>query len=364
MMKVARSRRFRLGENLVKDSGRLLYGRPRPNALTSCFMKRRLLQFGLALGVILGCALLWHWRRSEEAVYHDRRVTEWLQLLADPQTDVLLRDEASNAFADMGTNALPVLTNNLFATDSRYARWRHDGGEKLPAAIRQRLPNPLPAVYLRRAAAKQLSLMGEIRSSIPAMARALADPDRVVRGYCYNTLNRMRAPADDIVSGLLISIRSPDPSIREFGAGELGFIGPDAKAGVPALIIALDDVDQSVRLNAIVALGRIGPASKTAIPKLHELLHDPKPEVRLNTASTLNRIDLEETKVTVPIFVALLQSSDQSMIEVALRQLSDLGQLAKAAIPQVEALLDSPDASIRAVAEEALNRMDSNNRTF
>ena len=286
-------------------------------------------------------------------------------VLADPKSDVLQRDEAETAFVDMGTNALVVLTNQLFAAESYYSRWRHDGGEKLPDIIRNHIPNPLPAVLLRRASAKQLSLLGgDARLAAPYLAAALNDPDRVVRGYCYNMLNRLRAPADIIVPGLLAALRSPDPSIREFGAGELGFIGPDAKAGVPTLVLALDDIDESVRLNAIIALGRIGPAARPSLPRLRELLRSTKPEIRLNSAATLTKLDLQEAKLAVPIFAELLKDQDSSMVEVALRQLSDLGSLASDAIPQVEALLEHEDKNLRRLAEDTLNRIDKRGGSF
>lgn len=322
-------------------------------------MKRRLRHLGLlAWGLLVGALLIgWHHSTSEPR-HGQRTVSAWLQIIADPKSDVLLRDEAEQAFIALGTNALPVLTNKLFTTENFYSRWR-PSAKNWPTAIRDRLPDALPAPLWRRAAAKQLTLLGsDAASTSPLLAAALADPDRVVRGYCYNLLNRLRAPADIIVPGLLTALRSPDPSIRSFAAGELGFIGPDAKAGVPALIIALSDQDESVCLNAIIALGRIGPAARLSIPALRELLQDPKPEVRLNSATTLTRLDLAEAKHSVPVLAALLRHEDQSMIEVALRQLSDLGPHAAAAVPQVETLLDHPDTTLRRLAEEALSRMD------
>lgn len=328
-------------------------------------MKRRLAY--LALGaVVLGAVWFgWQQRRQVEPIHNGRTVSEWLQLVANPKTDVLLRDEAENAFVDIGTNALPVLTNRLFTTETMYSRWRQGSGENWPAAIRDRLPDPLPSALWRRAAAKQLSqLGGDARPVMPALAAALIDPDRAVRGYCYNMLNRLRAPADILVPGLIAALRSPDPAIRVFGAGELGFIGPEAKAGVPPLIVALDDEDESVRLNAIIALGRIGPAAKPAIPYLRELLKNPKPEVQLNSAATLTRLDLAEAKYAVPVLAGLLKHPDQSMVEVVLRQLSDLGPHAAEAIPQVEVLLEHPEESIRQLAEAALNRMDKGGASF
>jgi hypothetical protein len=328
-------------------------------------MKRRLAYLALAGLLITGGFLLWRYTHPAEPLHKDRTATEWLRLVADPKTDILLRDEAELAFIELGTNALPMLTNRLFTAETRYSRWRHEGADKWPAAIRDRLPDPLPAALWRRAAAKQLSLLGgDSRTIMPVLSFALADPDRVVRGYCYNLLNRLRAPAEIIVPGLLAALRSPDPAIRVFGAGELGFIGPEAKEGVPALIIALDDLDDSVRLNAIIALGRIGPAARSSIPRLRELLKNPKSEFQLNAATTLTRLDIEEAQYSVPVLAALLQHQDQSMMEVALRQLSDLGPHAAAAVPQVEVLLDHADASVRRLAEEALNRMDKGGSAF
>ncbi|MCD6050680.1 MAG: repeat-containing protein [Verrucomicrobia bacterium] len=328
-------------------------------------MKRRLINLALMGLLILGGFLLWRSGHPKEPIHNQRSVSAWLQVIADPKSDVLLRDEAEQAFIALGTNALPVLTNRLFTTETVYSRWRQDGGEKWPAVIRDRLPSTLPAALWRRAAAKQITLLGgEAKGTAPMLSQALADPDRVVRGYCYNLLNRLGAPAEVVVPGLLRALRSPDPAIRVFGAGELGFIGPEAKAGVSALILALDDLDESVRLNAIVALGRIGPAARAAIPRLRELLKNPKVEIQLNAAGTLTRLDLAEAQFSVPVLASLLKHPDESMIEVALRQLSDLGSHAAVAIPQVEALLEHPTTAIRLLAEEALSRMDKSGNSL
>lgn len=314
----------------------------------------------LVLGglLILGGVLFWRFQQTAEPLYKGRNVSGWLEVIADPKADVLLRDEAEKAFIELGTNALPVLTNRLFTTETRYSRWRLQNGTNWVETFRKKLPEPLPAAFWRRAAAKQITLLGSHAEPVaPLLAQALTDPDRAVRGYCYNLLNRLRTPPEVVVPGLIACLRSPDPAIRVFGAGELGFIGPEAKAGVPALVNALSDEDDSVQLNAVVALGRIGPSAKTAMPRLRELLKDSRPEMQLNSASTLTRLDLMEAERVVPVLAALLKHQDNSIVEAAVRQLSDLGTNASQAVAQVEALLEHPAEPIQQLAEEALSRM-------
>lgn len=306
----------------------------------------------------VGGVLWWRSGPADGPVHNGRNVSAWLQIIADPKADVLLRDEAEKAFIELGTNALPVLTNRLFTTETRYSRWRQESGTNWVETIRKRLPEELPAALWRRAAAKQITLLGSDAEQVaPLLAHALPDPDRAVRGYSYNLLNRLRASPEIIVPGLIECLRSPDPGIRVFGAGELGFIGPEAKAGVPALIQALGDEDDSVVLNAIVALGRIGTAAKGAVPQLRELLKSTKPEMQLNSASTLTRLDLNEAERVVPVLAGLLKHQDSSIVETAVRQLSDLGTHAAQASAQVEMLLEHSEGPIQQLAEEALGRM-------
>jgi hypothetical protein len=300
--------------------------------------------------MLVGGILVWWLGGSSEPRHGERTVTAWLEVIADPKSDVLTRDEAERAFIAFGTNALPVLTNRLLMEETVYYRWREKARD-WPVSIRDRLPRAFPAAFWRRAAAKQITLLGsDASSAVPFLVQGLADPDRVVRGYCYNVLNRLRTPPEILVPGLITCLRSPDPSIRVFGAGELGFVGTEAKAGVPALIQALGDEDDSVRLNAIVALGRVGPAGRPAAPHLRELLQSPKPEVVLNSASTLTRLDVAEAKSAVPVLAELLKHQDNSIVENALRQLSDLGSHASTAVAQVEPLLHHPAPEIQRIA--------------
>lgn len=154
-------------------------------------------------------------------------------------------------------------------------------------------PPPLPAIESRRQHVyAQLHALGQ--KSVPALARALSDPDPEMR--------RNVAVAMDVVGGgwwqfpdgdarldlrpalpaLLTALRDSDPGVRAWAAQDISDIGAVAAAGaaVPALRAMLHSPDAESRGSACNALGGIGPAARDALPDLRLALGDSSPEVR------------------------------------------------------------------------------------
>ena len=107
--------------------------------------------------------------------------------------------------------------------------WVDGAGQDLSALIRS-LDNPNPEV--RYSAARKLSHMGPAAASaVPALVKALEDPDRQVQKEAMLALRSIGSPA------------------------------------VPALIGALKHNDPGVREEAVLALGKMGSAAHRAIPR-------------------------------------------------------------------------------------------------
>ena len=163
-------------------------------------------------------------------------------------------------------------------------------------------PPPLPALESKRQQVyAELHALGP--ASVPALARALRDPDPEMR--------RNVAVALDIVGGgwwhfpdggpkldlrpalpaLLTALRDSDPGVRAWAAQDISDIGGAAGTAVPRLRAMLHSADPESRGTACGALGAIGFAARGALPDLRHALSDTSPEVRQSAREAITRID-------------------------------------------------------------------------
>jgi HEAT repeat protein len=202
--------------------------------------------------------------------------------------------------------------------------------DPLEPALKQQLAavRPLlsePDSRLRRAAATFLMLIDErALPMVPALIKALDDPDRAIRWLAARSLQNL--PPEQIrpaVPYLAKLLADPDLTLRMMGADTLKAMGPSARAAVDALAEATlkGDADGRVAImNALIALGpdvaqaavpklievlgqsdaepkviataadtlaQIGPAAKSAVPALQRLMHHDSPEVRLAASEAI-----------------------------------------------------------------------------
>jgi HEAT repeat protein len=127
--------------------------------------------------------------------------------------------------------------------------------------------------------------------SVPALARALHDPDLSLRRNVTLALGFLAEGSSHFASGptkidiraalpaLIVALKDRDELVRAWAAEDIADIGPDAASAVPALIKLLSR-DEGSRGSACVALRGIGPAAKSALPALKQLLLDPDDHVR------------------------------------------------------------------------------------
>ena len=146
-------------------------------------------------------------------------------------------------------------------------------------------------------------IMAELRhldkEAVPAIARALKDPDVQMRRNAALVLIELAAdwpgkPIVDIraaIPSLIIATEDPDHHVRAWAAHAFAAIGPDAKEAVPAVTRLLKDPEEGPRNTGAIALGAIGAAAKTAIPALREALEDPKEDVRRFAKAAIEAIE-------------------------------------------------------------------------
>lgn len=219
---------------------------------------------------------------------------------------------------------------------------------------------------------------------LPALIKALDDPDSEVRIGAAKAVSAYRKNAEEAIPVLTRRLKDPEPYVRTWMIMALESIKPTAEEAIPALTEALLDHDCDVRLEAAnawatigkyevlilktadlkqlteglkgtseyerrrsaEALGSIGPAAKTAVPALTEALLDEDCEVRVWAARALCVIgedhDVQASTIE-PLgeLVRNLRASDEKVRETSAMALGSVGSAAKAAVPALtEALLD------------------------
>ena len=242
--------------------------------------------------------------------YQNKPLSEWLKDLGSGRRETQTR--AEEAIRSIGTNALPMLLNELRAQD--HLGWR---------VWHRILPRKAYTVAADRIhpADRALRVLGPVaEAAVPALLEIAAEPecgdDRPRRALAAigpravapmisaltNSNERVRScaalvlrsigpSARDAAPALLRSLRDPDARVRAHAAGGLSRIGADPEIAIPALIERLADADGYVRLCAAMSLGEFGERGTSAIPALQRLESDQSHEVRQQALEAVRRIE-------------------------------------------------------------------------
>lgn len=162
-------------------------------------------------------------------------------------------------------------------------------------------PPRLPALE-----AKRQQVYDELHSlgaaSVPALARALRDPDPEMRrdvavaldvvggGWWHFPDGRPKLDLRPALPALLATLQDSDPGVRAWVAQDISDIGSGAATAVPHLRAMLHSPDAQSRGTACAALGAIGFAARAALPELQRARSDSSPEVRLAARAAIARI--------------------------------------------------------------------------
>ncbi|MFQ3610051.1 MAG: HEAT repeat domain-containing protein [Fimbriimonadales bacterium] len=253
----------------------------------------------------------------------DRRVVlVALGSIADPRTEDLLIQALQSNQEDPDARAQVALGLGRIGTPRTFQ------------ALAQALSDP--NLLVADSAAESLKLAGA--PALGTLAESLRHPNPAVRRRAVVALGGV---ADARAVQLLTqALRDPEPEVRRASATALGEVQrPEA---VPVLVGALRSADGGVVQNAIQSLVRIG---KPAIEPLARLLSDPDEQVAYASASALSAIPEAEP--------TLLRLAEQPPTQkFALIALLERGS--PTARPLFERVAQSPDPSLRQLAQEAL----------
>jgi HEAT repeat protein len=161
---------------------------------------------------------------------------------------------------------------------------------------------------VRRLAVRHLADLGpHSKAVVPALRKALADDDPVVREWAARVLLRIDRALGlkegvPVLARLLIDNRA---SSAWGVAPELAPLGPEAQPAVPILQKALEQQSSQVKEVAVLLLGSIGPGARDAVPTLLRIVKEDDFALRLLSAEALVRIvpDAEETRQALSVML-------------------------------------------------------------
>lgn len=247
--------------------------------------------------------------------------------------------------------------------------------------LAERLASPRSLV--RSDAIKQVTRLGMI--ALPALLKALDDPDAGVRMLVYQSISSIGPAASTAAPRLrtaLSTLNAKNWREKSGVASALGGIGPPAKDAIPELMELLKS--RLTKQAAAGALGRMGPDAKDAIPVMIKMLQEPGrrrtayealagigPDSVPNLIATLRNRDLgvrtaaaqglgligSDAHLATSELIQMLREKDDNTLWVVIVALGQIGPKAKRAVPHLLRFQDSTSYTLKSAAAEALKRI-------
>lgn len=184
---------------------------------------------------------------------------------------------------DPGVRAEAALGLGRFVVLAEFDALRESDVQRVDAALRRVIADPLEAVEVRARAIEAVGARSE--PWVPSIIRKAYDSRN--HRLRVSALHAMGRSCDSRWLSILISeLRNEDPEIRYEAAIALGEIGEEE--AVPYLIELLEDDDAEVQEMAISALGEIG--GRRARTALQHLTKHPSERIREAAATALEMI--------------------------------------------------------------------------
>lgn len=261
-----------------------------------------------------------------------------------------MREHAGKALSLAGpaaAPAIPLLIDALSEDSGLVAAFAEDALEAIGAPARIALIAALshPSAHKRSNAAGVLGRLADA-ADVPALTKALADPEQAVRKAAGKAL-AATAPGS---AELARALKDTRPEVRR--AAALGLHDEKARREdhLPALLAALQsDPDADVRAEAAAALGLEKPSAASVRALAEAAGKEPEKLARAQAVIALGRI--------APHHPAVLRSLEDSTAMVrhqALDALLGWGPVRSQDLPLVRRMLEDNDSALRLKATEAL----------
>jgi HEAT repeat protein len=229
---------------------------------------------------------------------------------------------------------------------------------------------------VRRDAAGALRCFpGEAEQVIPALVRALCDPDVAtqknefsVAALAASSLEHLGPAAQDAVPALLKAFKtSKDERVRHWTVRALGTAGAGNKEAIQALVNVLKNTKAGeLRSVAAGALGSMGTKAKPAVSALLDVFNNPaeptaeaERQLRGNILTSLRGIG-PGAEEAVPVLIAVLRDKSMPREERARAAyaLGSIGEMAKVARSPLADAAREKDGKVNGAARWALNKLE------
>jgi HEAT repeat protein len=193
---------------------------------------------------------------------------------------------------------------------------------------------------------------------IDAMLLQLKHKNPELRSFAAARLCEIGPKASRAVPALLnAALNDEQGEVREIAMLAIGEMGNAAASCVPALIAEMKKKDR-LRYQIIVALGKIGGGAKAAVNDLLDILKD-KTADRVETDKALEALIsiAKGAPETISIFRGNLKVGDPDARTWNMAVLSNIGECASAALPDIIKMLEDNNSEIRANAVWAVYRI-------
>jgi HEAT repeat protein/DNA-directed RNA polymerase subunit RPC12/RpoP len=230
---------------------------------------------------------------------------------------------------------------------------RHDKDRAVPALCRA-LADPDPEI--RSAAATAIAEVGPDAVSVRHdLLKRLEDDDHFdVRVAAARALGSIGSGASDARPELIHASRGQDTRVKLAAVEALKALDPPTKAEIPALLSALTVPELDVRIYCVLALGKLGRDSHAAVGALLPILRDDDPGLRSAAATALGGIAEEnDARVTRELCRLLDEDLKDSVRQKAAQSLTQLGGCREATTRLIKALGDR-DGKVAEIANGRL----------
>jgi HEAT repeat protein len=204
--------------------------------------------------------------------------------------------------------------------------------------------------------------------SLGYWVRALERPDADIRLQAIFHLGAMGSDAAEAVPALArILTEDLDRKARHQAALALSKMVPASAAAAPALARALEEDEEApVRMCAAIALANLGKQAQPAVAALIRAIERRANRTNLGTflftiqemaALALGRATAGTTEGVAPLTQALQNARTSNHRLILARALGEIGAPARAAAPQLRALLADDSPEVREAVKESLQKI-------
>jgi HEAT repeat protein len=264
--------------------------------------------------------------REEEAAYMGRPLRQWILDLKDADTEV--RQQAAYTLSRMGSRiqrAFPALKTAVKDSDPSVRQYAAEAlGSTGPQAL------PVLLELLESDESRYSAVMGLQRmqpDQYPELLKRLTEGEprqrRAAAAAMYMVMKYMWRPSGDVLPALRRALKDPDALVRIEALDAIGGTRVNRWVAPEFVMELLKDKDPMARFKASDVLLDSKSLLETSQPVLEKLLSDSDGRVRVNAAKALVQFDLQVPAAMQVIREAMRDKNDP----ICQQALTALGQI-------------------------------------